>query len=61
MGFTDGFFQLYGLITSLFWLAIIVFFVYVVTKFLKLTKERNEQLNEIRKELKKQNESKNRW
>lgn len=58
MGFTDGFFQLYGLIISLFWLAIIVFVVYVVTKFLKLTKERNEQLNEIRKELKKQNESK---
>lgn len=50
MGFTDGIFQLYGLIISLFWLAIIVFVVYVVTKFLKLTKERNEQLNEIRKE-----------
>lgn len=58
MGFTDGFFQLYGLIMSLFWLAIIVFVVYAVMRFLKLTKERNEQLNEIRKELKKQNESK---
>lgn len=53
MGFSDGLFQLYGVLTVAFWLIVLVFVVYAVIKFLKLTKERNKYLNEISKELKK--------
>lgn len=59
MYFSDGFFQLYGVLIILFWLAAIVFVIYAVLRFLKLTKDRNEQLNEIITELKKQNKFKN--
>lgn len=56
MVFSDVLFQLYSVLIILFWPVVLIFVVYAVLKFMKLTKEQNKYLSEISEELKKQNE-----
>ena len=56
MVFPDVLFQLYSVLIIAFWPVVLIFVVYAVLKFMKLTKEQNKYLSEISEELKKQNE-----
>ena len=53
MVFSDVLFQLYSVLIILFWPVVLIFVVYAVLKFMKLTKEQNKYLSEISEELKK--------
>ncbi|WP_036823966.1 hypothetical protein [Pontibacillus yanchengensis] len=49
--------SVFGIVNMLFYLAIIVFFIYVILKVLSHMEERNTYLKGIRDELRKRNEN----